>query len=69
MHMISQEIWKSSKDFDIDTSANATNSKFDKMVDDNVLKKAFDNDNLLIIEGEPLENPDFPLKLDLLEEI
>jgi hypothetical protein len=39
------------------------------MVEDNVLKKAFDNDNLLIIEGAPLENPDFPLKLDLLDEI
>lgn len=45
-------IWKSSKEFDIDVSANNTSSDFDQMIQDNIIKKSLENDNLIIYEGE-----------------
>lgn len=48
----SKGIWKSSKEFDIDVSANNTSSDFDQMIKDNILKKSLENDNLIIFEGQ-----------------
>lgn len=49
--MISHETWKGSRKFDIDFSSNQRQSPFDKMVEDNVLQKSLENDNLLVVEG------------------
>jgi hypothetical protein len=49
--MISHETWKGSRKFDIDFSSNQRQSPFDKMVEDNVLQKSLENDNLIVVEG------------------
>ena len=51
LKMISHETWKGSRKFDIDFSSNQRQSPFDKMVEDNVLQKSLENDNLLVVEG------------------
>ena len=51
LKMISHETWNGSRKFDIDFSSNQKSSPFDKMVEDNVLQKSLENDNLLVVEG------------------
>jgi hypothetical protein len=48
---ISNDLWKSSREFDIDQSANNKFSPFDSMVKENSLQKILETDDLIIIEG------------------
>ena len=50
---IANQIFKTSKQFDVDASAH--NSLYDNLIEENVLQKSLENDNLLYIEGMRLE--------------
>lgn len=52
MKTISNDLWRSSRDFDIDSSSNANNSPFDLMVKENALQKTLESDDLIIVEGK-----------------
>jgi len=65
---VSSNIWKTSKEFDLD--ANKDDSPFDRMVDANVVQKTLEDDTLLFIEGQrPLAQPDFMTTAEFDEEI
>lgn len=49
---ISEDIWMSSHDFDIDSSANAIDSIFDKLVKESIIQKPLENDDLVIVDGK-----------------
>lgn len=51
--MISDKIWKSTKEFDIDDSSSKKHSLFDRLIEDNCIEKSLENDNLIIFEGVP----------------
>jgi hypothetical protein len=46
---ISNSIFKASRKFDVD--ANMDDSPLDQMVEDNILKKGLESDNLVVVEG------------------
>lgn len=48
---ISNGIWKSSKEFDVDVYSSQKNSSMDRLVNENSLKKSLENDNFIIFEG------------------
>jgi hypothetical protein len=66
---ISKEIWNSSKKFDIDFSSNSVDSRLDVMIEENVIKKILENDDLIIIEGMFDEEYDFVDRDELYEDI
>jgi len=67
--MISDKVWKSSREFDIDDFASKKHSLFDRLIEDNCIEKSLENDNLVIFEGECKQDHYFLDKEDLQEEI
>jgi len=52
---IANNIWKSSREFDIDISSNEKHSHFDDLVKNNAIQKCLENDTLIFVEGERRE--------------
>jgi len=46
---ISKLIWKTSRKFDLDSAGKKT--KFDLFIDENVIQKSLESDNLIYVEG------------------
>jgi len=65
---ISLGIWNTSKGFDLDT--NVDDSPLDRLVQEDVIQKALDNDNLIYVEGHRAEDqPEFITKKEFEEEL
>jgi hypothetical protein len=46
---ISEKVWKTSRAFDLDTGVK--DSKWDRLVEENVLQKGLANDSMIYVEG------------------
>lgn len=66
MKEISDKVWKTSRAFDLDS--NIKNSKWDRLVNENVLQKSLANDSMIYVEGDPYADPNILSKDEFVDE-
>lgn len=63
---ISEKIWKTSRKFDLDTTVK--DSKWDLLVNENILQKSLANDSFIYVEGESYSSSDILSKEQFVAE-